>query len=294
MLLVADWATTAALLAVLLAEGVRRLPAGAIVLRRTLQGSWRVVHGPTTRREWRLVSIWAPFFEHLVVHAGTSAAVVATCDEREGERRQLIPSRSTIAAFRIAGATILVVVAFGVPVATASFGVTGLAQSIALAFLSSMTVTIAAAVHLQRIVGSWRSAATSAAPMLSPFGAPRAAELLLQTAVNRLSAPAALQALVPADDFAHWFRAEAYDMLEARSSALDDWPWARLEAIVAAVPDDCDESDRFCPRCAAVFRSHVEECSDCASVTLRTRAVSSRSSDDGAVTPRRGQILAHG
>ncbi len=76
MPLVADWATTAVLLAVLLAEGIRRLPAGAIVLRRTLRGSWRIVHGPTVRPEWRLVSIWAPFLEHLVVRADTLADVL--------------------------------------------------------------------------------------------------------------------------------------------------------------------------------------------------------------------------
>ena len=272
MLLVADWATTAALLAVLLAEGVRRLPAGALVLRRTLRGSWRVVHGPTARREWRLVSVWAPFLEHLVLQAGTSADLLAADDaDREAERPPQLPSRLTIAAFRVAGGAILLLVAVGIPTATATLGLTGLVRSILVAFISSTVVALLAAVCLRRIVGGWKPAFTTAAPLLSPFAATRAAELLLQTTVNALPAPAALQALVRRDDFARWFRVQAYDTLAARSSALERGTSRRLEAMIAVIPDDCGDGDRFCPRCAAAFRPHVEECSDCPSVVLRGR-----------------------
>lgn len=273
MLLVADWATTAALLAVLLAEGVRRLPAGALVLRRTVRGSWRIVHGPTVRPEWRLVSIWAPFLEHLVVQAGTSADLLAT-DHREPAREvpRLLPPRLTIAAFRIAGGAILLVIAVGIPASTATFGLTGLVRSIGLAFFSSTVVALCAAMWLRRIAGGWKPAFTTAAPLLSPFAATRAAELLLQTTVNGLPAPAALRALVPRDDFERWFRVHAYDTLAEGSSALDRGTSGRLEAMIAVVPADCGDGDRFCPRCAAVFRPHVEECSDCASVVLRMRA----------------------
>lgn len=272
MPLVADWATTAALLAVLLAEGVRRLPAGAIVLRRTLRGSWRVVHGPTGAPEWRLVSTWAPFSEHLVVQAGTSAGLSFTGgDDRDAGRPPPLPSRLTITTLRAAGGAILLLVALGVPMATATFGVPGLVRSIGLAVLSSTVVAFLAAACLRRIAGGWKAAFTTAAPLLSPFAATRAAELLLQVAVNGLPAPSVLQALVRPDDFARWFRVHAYDTIASLGTTLERGALDRLHAIVAIVPDDCGDGHRFCPRCAAVFRPHVEECSDCASVVLRDR-----------------------
>lgn len=287
MPLVADWATTAALLGVLLAEGIRRLPAGAIVLRRTLRGNWRIVHGPTVRPEWRLVSIWAPFLEHLVIQAGMPADLFPTDDGgRQGDHRRRLPSRLTIATFRIAGGALLLVVALGVPAATATFGITGLARSVVLAFLCSTVVALSAAMHLERIVGGWRAALTSAAPLLSPFAAPRVAEMLLQTTVNGLAASAALEVLVRPDDFQRWARVHAYDTLEARSSALGCAPGGRLEAIIAAIPESCGHGDRFCPRCGAVFLAHVEECSDCVSVVLRGDGVAGGSSEGGA-NPRR-------
>ena len=270
MPLVADWATTAALLAVLLAEGVRRLPAGAIVLRRAFGGSWRIVHGPTVGPEWRLVSIWAPISEHLVVQADTPAELLRMDAGGGGEVSGRLPSRLTIAAFRIAGGAILLLIALGVPMTTASHGVAGFARSVTVAFLASTGIVLAAAAYLRRSTG-WTAAFTSAAPMLSPFTAPRAAELLQQTSVNRLAASDALEALVPKDHFEQWFRTHAYDELAARSSAGSREADGRLGAIIAAIPAGCSDGDRFCPRCAAVFHSHVEECSDCPSVVLRSR-----------------------
>ncbi len=266
---VADWATTAALLAVLLAEGIRRLPAGAIVLRRTLWGSWRIAHGPTVRPEWRLVSIWAPFFEHLVIQVGTAGdLVVADEGDRAGEPRRYTPSRLTIAAFRIAGGALFLVVAIALPMATATFGITGLVRGIALALLGSTTIAVAAALNLRARIG-WNAAVKRAAPMLSPFTAPRAAEWLCETTMHTVPAAAALHALVRREDFQRWFRTHAYDTLAARDSMLDQEPRKRLEAMIAVVPEDCGDDDRFCPRCAAVYRSHMEECSDCTSVVLR-------------------------
>ena len=270
MSLVADWATTAALLAVLLAEGVRRLPAGAIVLRRTIRGSWRIVHGPTARTEWRLVSIWAPFFEHLVVRADTAAGFLPFTDvDGDGGPAPELPSRLTIGAFRAIGGVVLLVVALGVPVATASYGVAGFSRSVALAFICATIVALAMAAWLARAGGGWKSALGSAAPLLSPFAAPRAAELLLQMVVNRLAAPYALQAFVQRETSDRWFRTLAYDTLAASSSAPGRRSATPLEAIIAAVPETCGDGDRFCPRCAAVFLPHVEECSDCTSVVLR-------------------------
>src|SRR5688500_6111266 len=174
MPLFADWATTAALLAVLLAEGVRRLPAGAIVLRRTLRGSWRIVHGPTVRPEWRLVSIWAPFFEHLVVRAETSGDLLEAAGGGGSTRPAILPSRLTIATFRVAGGAILLIIALVLPAATATHGLGGLARSLALAFLSSAIVAFCGAAYLARLSG-WTQALVRAGPMLSPFTAPRCA-----------------------------------------------------------------------------------------------------------------------
>ena len=286
MSLVADWATTAALLAVLLAEGIRRLPAGAIVLRRTLRGNWRIVHGPTARTEWRLVSIWAPFFEHLVVQARSPAELLtAIDDDGRGEIARRLPSRLTTASLRIAGAVALLGVAVGVPVATASFGVSGLVAALVGVFAFAAFVATAAAALLRRKLGGWGDAFVSARALASPFGAPRAAEVLLQRIVGDLPSASALQTLMRRDDLDLWLRVHAYDALESGALVAGHGSRGRLEAIVAVVPQDCHPGDRFCPRCAAVFLPHMEECSDCTSVVLRLHGAASESSASFANLP---------
>ena len=270
MLLAVDWSTTAALLAVILAEGVRRLPAGSVVLRRATLGGWRIVHGPTSRQSWRLVSAWAPLSEHLIVKTGGAETVVPPDDSDPEFTAPGMPSRLTTAGLRLAGLVVLVLVAFGIPSATATFGATGLLRSLLVVVALSGVVMLLTATSLKRAAGGWLPALARTKSLVSPFSAPRAAELLHQEIVNDWSAAHALRSLVRREDFDVWYRAHAYDALAIASPAsADGRTTQRLRQITERVPRDCGPGERFCPRCAAVFRPDVSECSDCVAVPLR-------------------------
>ena len=270
MLLAVDWVTTAALLAIILAEGVRRLPAGSIVLRRATRGGWRIVHGPTPRQSWRLVSAWAPLSEHLVVQAGASGSLIPPDDRNDGFRQATLPSRLTIDGLRAAGLIMLLLVALGIPSATATFGVMGLVRSLLVVLAFSGAVMLITAASLKRTAGGWLPALARTKALASPFSAPRASEHLHQEILNGWSPSDALGALVPREEFESWYRAQAYDELTAGLPApADASAPRRLRQIIDRVPADCGPGERFCPRCAAVFRPDVSQCSDCVSVALR-------------------------
>src|SRR5687768_7748919 len=264
MLLAVDWGTTAALLAIILAEGVRRLPAGSIVLRRARRGEWRIVHGPAPRQSWRLVSAWAPLSEHLIVQAGGAGTLIPPDEARVELGARKLPPRLTIAGLRLAGLVMLILVAFGIPSATATFGVTGLVRSLVMVFALSGAVMLLTAASLKPAAGGWLPALARTKALVSPFSAPRASELLHQEILNGWSPSDALGSLVQREDFEKWYRAHAYDALTNASSAPADCASPqRLRQIVDTVPADCGPGERFCPRCAAVFRPDVSQCSDC-------------------------------
>jgi hypothetical protein len=113
--------------------------------------------------------------------------------------------------------------------------------------------------------------------MLSPFGAPRAADVVLERAVG--DAPAALVAreLLPGETFAAFVRPWAYDALRGQATDRADGRAAALVAtlgahflasIVSAPPPARDRRESYCPRCASLYDAGVDDCGDCAGVAL--------------------------
>jgi hypothetical protein len=77
--------------------------------------------------------------------------------------------------------------------------------------------------------------------------------------------------------FAAWVRPRAYDALcdvaEPRdASALSTVVGhSALAAIIHAAPTHCDPGERYCPRCARVYRAGIAACAECRGLRLVER-----------------------
>jgi hypothetical protein len=280
-----DTSTMLVLAAIVLAEGLVRVPAGAVVLRRVLTGAWQIeeVAGPGDKL--RLVHWWSPWTEAIVVPARTAGGTPLS-------RAQLISRLSAIVtvrrAARIIGAVTLILLVVGVP---ASFGLAGavggvlflagvLTGQVALAGLSWWGLNLLGASRREQ----WRSLT----PNLNPFAAPALPSRLLAAAIAGATPATAARVLLPAESWARWFRPQAYDAGVAR--ILDRDLTRELEAadqavaqVLAQRPAMADDL-LWCPRCASTYHPGTRMCADC-DVTLLAASQSVALSFDSG--PRR-------
>jgi hypothetical protein len=270
-----DWGTVVILAAITWLDGVRRVPADALVLRRALGGRWSVADAVDAAATWRLVAWWSPVTLALVIpsdglpeadgrHDPTDEALVA----------RLSGSRRALFALRVLGTLILVSIVFGVPAAAAHFGAWGFASSLALVVFLAIATGVVALFALRRSGRGWRRAVRMTAHLLSPFSAPRAAELVLQHAVAGAAPLMVARRLLGKASFAQWVRPRAYDTLydgaEVRNSSalLALLGQSDLTAIVDSPPPQCDADERYCPRCARVYRAVTATCAECRGLRL--------------------------
>ncbi|HZO19647.1 MAG TPA: hypothetical protein VFB46_11730, partial [Gemmatimonadaceae bacterium] len=131
-----------------------------------------------------------------------------------------------------------------------------------------------------RWLGVARGAAIrAAAPLLFPFTAPRACELVIGAALRDLTADAQLAALLGEKRFLRWIRPSAYDALhggprfEGDASPVGELvralPRTLIERAVQAPPGN--EDGRYCPRCARSYRGDTPGCYDCGGLALERR-----------------------
>ena len=275
-----DWGATAALAAIAWTNGVQRVPAGAVVVRRLLGGSWAPLAVDVRTTRWQVVGWWAPLTASLVLRAGATDAPLTVASARRVERRvgvRLRRARPFVRALRVLGALELASLLFGVPWAATRFGVWGLAGGVA-AVLLLATVTAAIALVALRETGvAWRTAARASFRLLSPFGAPRAADVLLERVVRDAPPDLVARALLPREAFASFIRPRAFDATRAAPPATGDAGGRVLRimlgaeflaAVVAAPPSERREGEAYCPRCAALYDTGVPSCGDCAGVAL--------------------------
>lgn len=248
-----DWTTFWVLAGIALAEGLRRVPAGGVLLRRVPGYPWHVAAGPYGASGWRLTSAFSP----LALHALLQRA--------DGPPRAL-PKRGSISLWitllRVPSLLSLLALLVGVPLLSASMGTTGLILAVAAAFGASLLTAIVAMVALVRLGVGWKTAAWDALRVVSPFTSPRAPEIVLERALAGVPVIETVRALLPSDDFAAWIRPLAYDQVQGDA---DDAIIPRDEAarIVAAPPADAAPGDAWCPRCAGVYHSAAETCRGC-------------------------------
>jgi hypothetical protein len=283
-----DFGTVAVLVFVLWLDGWRRVEPGDLAVRRVGFGRW-TLHATTARvGSFALVAWWPPIVLPFVVPAspavesrGEPAAWTTdyTVSVARG-RRKLRRAAVNIAILRIVGALLLVWIALGIPLMTAQWGGSGLLRGIGGAFLFSAEVAIICFAVLRMSGVPRRAALGKCAPLLSPFTAARAAEIVVAHALDGLSPAAQMGALLDRQRFDAWLRPWAYDEMngrrahdkaEARTRGLaSSLPAPLLARIVSEVPADGgdDSASSYCPRCGSRYYQHVAVCSECSDVPL--------------------------
>ena len=271
-----DWGAVVALAVITLLEGVRRVPADALVLRRVLGGPWIIADPLDFGRTWQLVAWWSPLTLAIVVPPGGIVRNAAPPDlAADVLDARLAGSKRTVTILRVNGLLVLLAVVVGVPMAINRFGALGFAAAVGAAFVLSLATALCVLRALRKLDLDWRSAMRAAAPLLWPFAAPRAAEIVLEHAAAGAAPLAIARRLLGEAGFAAWVRPRAYDAL-ATSTTADGLGVAlltlvgrpALAAIVGAAPASCGSGECYCARCGRVYRSGTALCADCRDVSL--------------------------
>ena len=269
-----DWSTVVILAVVTLLDGVRRVPAGALVLRRVLAGRWTVADREA-EPGLRLVSAWSSFTLPLIIPSGGVSDADALGDHAHTSLDdRLARARGVVGFLRLLGASIVLAIVLGVPAAVARFDAWGLAVSLAVVMLLSIGTAIIVACVMRRGGRSWRRALRIAAPLLYPFSAPRAGELVLGYAVAGAAPLMVARSLLGEASFASWVRPHAYDAMQSGTLAADPRGLVALVGqsglaqIVATPPAHCGTGERYCARCARVYRAETTTCPECQGLPL--------------------------
>jgi len=252
---------TIAILALLtLIEGMRRVPAGSVVLRRVLFGPW-TVERPEPAERLRLLSWWSPIMTTIVLAPRPSYQKTSVKDVRARlEGRELY---TALFDLRVLGAVELVVLVLGLPLALQRFGAMGFFVGLGVVLLLCLTIFTALVLSGRTLGKRWRWAF----PFLSPFSAPRAAEVLLEEALRDVPPAVAGSALLPADAFLVFVRPFVYDASnggDVDRRFLEGMNLNELRATLAQRPRGTSQNGQglWCPRCGATF-IHGDSCSEC-------------------------------
>jgi hypothetical protein len=253
-----DVGSSLALAAVMLANGMRKVPAGATVFRRIGIGPWRVARPAADTARLDFVSWWSPFSLSVLV------------DATPPESRQRVQERPVPVWLRIAmivvGTKVQLLLVFVLPAAVKFAGVKGLVFSLAALLALGVTQVVLRTAVLRRSGVPVSRALRRSAGFASPFNAPRAYEQTIEDTYRGADALTTARALLTRADFDAHVRARAYDRLvrgkrdpelDAVCSTID------LERIVSLPKDDADPLHVRCPRCAASYRAEVSVCADC-------------------------------
>ena len=236
-------------------EGVRRVPSGSVLLQRALFGPWRARPSSARGNRLQLLSWWSPFFSTIVLVPHNSRTwKLEPLEQRLEEQRQ------TLLDLRILGMAILPVLVIGIPLALDRFGAVGFFVALGVVGLLCLVV-VEAMYSAARTLGKTRRGALGwAVPFLSPFAAPRAADVLIEEAVRDVPPGLVARALLPFDEFLRWVRPHAYDSRPELLTGLDR---RELEqALAPPVPAFGGDAALWCPRCGATYL-HGDTCSEC-------------------------------
>lgn len=249
-----DWLTFWVLAGMTLWEGVRRVPAGAVLLRHVVGYAWHPAGGPFAESGWRLASWLSPLVCHVVLAPGPG-------DGRVPPRHL----RRWVAALRVTGGAALVALVIGVPLLTASAGSLGFIAAAVAALAATLLTAILAVVALRRMGTAWKAALKDGLPILSPFAAPRAAEIVLARGLEGVAFVDALRWLLPPAGFAEWMRPLAYDQARGRPGAHPEalLPAGEAHAILGLAPAGSVAGDLYCARCGRVYLPSASACRAC-------------------------------
>lgn len=237
-----------------LIEGVRRVPRGSVVLHRALFGQW-TVEAPEAGERVRLLAWWSPLM---------SAIVLAPREKYTRNDADVVQSLYTaLFDLRVLGIVELLALVLGVPFALQRFGALGFLTALGAVLLLCLTIFAALAFSAHGLGKPWRVALRWALPYMSPFGAPRAADVLLEETLREVPPSVVTRALLPGDAFLRWVRPIVYDARNGREvdkRLLEGLNLNELRASLGGASQN--GSGMWCPRCGATF-VQGESCSEC-------------------------------
>lgn len=270
--------TTALLLAgIAIAEGFRRVPAGAIVAKRMGFAGWQVQS--TTEEDGRvqLVSWCVPIVFPLVLSplAERDRALRRNVTRFRARQRRV---RNHIVALRVLGAAILGVLVVVLPLSIARHGTWGFMLSLLALLGMGIAQSVIAAAALRRAGVARGKAVFSSIRFVWPFSAPLAAEVVLQSTVGDLPAFIVLHELLTEEEFVRATRPALYDAVERNGDDSDDGKAAAIiqllgrERVVSLLARTAaEDGELWCPRCGTTYIGGRDVCADCAGVPLLGR-----------------------
>jgi hypothetical protein len=229
-----------------------------VVLRRVLFGQW-MVDPPEAGDRVRLLSWWSPLMSTIVLiprqkYARTDVDTVrAQLDGRD--------LHTALFDLRLLGAVELLALVLGVPFALQRFGAFGFFAALGVIVVLCLTIYAALAFSAHRLGKPWRAALRWALSYLSPFAAPRGAEVLLEEALREVAPGVATNALLPPKVFLRWVRPLVYDANNGREVERRLLEGLNLKQLGASLASP-DGQGLWCPRCGATF-VQGESCSEC-------------------------------
>ena len=267
-------ATAAILYGITFAEGVRQLPADAIVLRRLAFGRWRFVRRVEIGAGLRLVSWCLPVSLPLVLVREPSALGGSEILERvERMRVGIAETRVSLGLLRILGVMTLLLLVVGVPTVVERNGLFGLVLAVVVLLELTFVQAIWAGWLLRRLGASRRSAAMASLKLLNPFAVQRAPEVVLARIVAGVPALAVAHELLGEKELVRAFRPVLYDAVYGgglRDAVTHLTPFLAEERLgwLLRTPPPALASGAFCPRCESQFAIRAGFCSDCGVVPL--------------------------
>jgi hypothetical protein len=258
-----DWEVVGLFTALVLVEGLRRVPAGALVVRATGWSGWEPAGETEPRARWQLVSWWSPLARSLVLPPLDGAATLSI-DELSA---RLDVARRAAPWLAGGGALTLAALILGLPVASARLGALGFLGGAVLVLTLAFTTAALGALALRRLGPAGGGRRRQVLGWCSPFASGRVIEGIYEAALAGASPAQALRALAGERVFAHWARARAYDVVRCGSTDADlsaAGDAATLSSIVAAVPHMEAGGGSYCPRCGATWSVERGSCPDCA------------------------------
>lgn len=258
----ADPGTVALLAGISLAEGVRRVPDGATVLRRVMGGAWSASVVEADAPRWSLVSWWSPL-SVTIVCAPWSGGALVSATVLAGRWRAIRWRARFLAAL---SALVQLALVIGLPVSMGALGGGGFVIGVAAILLLAIATMLVGWSALRGVGHTGRAALGQVLGWLSPFAAARAYEQVMEAAARDASPLAVAQWRLAPAAFAAFVRRRAWDA----EHGAEDAEWTALadaatrRSFVEAAPPGLDATARsWCPRCGAAWRLESGDCPDC-------------------------------
>jgi hypothetical protein len=262
-----DWSAFGFLALLTLLDGLRRVPAGALVLRKILGGNWEVVE---LREGYRMVSWWPPLSTSILIRGdgGTAEPRNGGSEIAEQLEQRVAMVRRPVWLLTALGAMSLVSLVVVVPVSMRWWGGMGFLSSLLLVLVVSWLATGLSFYFGKRLGLTTRQRILFALPRMNPFAAPAAGEALLERALGGAEPLAVAKLLMEEREFVRWIRPQVYDAaqgieVEREEEFVQVVGRKQMKVILSTRPLGVAAHSPWCPRCGSEFGSASTVCPAC-------------------------------